>query len=46
VIFQCYEGYAMLILDLPCSLGTVAGQSLADFSQSQAKIKIVFSKLT
>jgi hypothetical protein len=27
-----------LILDMPCPLGTVAGQSLADFSQSQAKI--------
>jgi hypothetical protein len=36
VMLPCYEGSVWLILDMiSCLLGTVAGQSVADFSQSQ-----------
>ena len=44
-----YEGSVRLNLDMPCPLGAVARQkskSLTDFSQSQAKTKVVCSQCT
>jgi hypothetical protein len=42
-MFSCYEGSVWLILDMPCPLGTVAGQKFVGFQQSETKIKVDFN---